>query len=170
MALRALSPGSRGLLNMIRMDSPLTTPRDWDLGFSNLVPPLHYVAALGTTQLAEFLLDRNVEIEERSSNAFFCFALQTAAAYKHENMVQLLLNRGADANAQGGFYGNALQAAAARGCQSIMQLLLVRGAVVDAIGGTFGSALQVAVMSGRSELIQLLLDRGADINAKTRDC
>jgi ankyrin repeat protein len=38
--------------------------------------------------------------------------------------VELLLNSGADINAQGEKYGNALQAASARDHKTIMQLLL----------------------------------------------
>ncbi|KAH8748316.1 hypothetical protein F5882DRAFT_311466, partial [Hyaloscypha sp. PMI_1271] len=168
MALRALSPGSRGLLNMFRMRGPDVATQDWDLGFSDLVPPLYYMAKLGTTQLAEFLLDRNFEIEERSPG-LFRFALQAAAAYKNENMVQLLLNRGADPNAQGGHYGSALQAAAANGYKSIVQLLLNRGADANAQGGHYGSALQAAAANGCKSTMQLLLIRGADVNAKGGD-
>ena len=38
-------------------------------------------------------------------------ALQAASVSGHEKVVQMLLDQGADVNAQGGEYGNALQAA-----------------------------------------------------------
>jgi ankyrin repeat protein len=85
---------------------------------------------------------------------------------KTKNMVQLLLNRGADANAQGSLYGSALQVAAAAGRKSIMQLLLNRGADANAQGGYYGSVLQAAAVSGCKNAMQLLLVRGADVNAK----
>jgi ankyrin repeat protein len=43
-------------------------------------------------------------------------------------MVQLLLDKGADVNAQGGIYGNALQAASARCHKQVVKLLLDNGA------------------------------------------
>jgi len=165
MALRTLTPGSRGLLNMNRVRGADESEEDWDLRFSDLVPPLYYMAGLGTTQLVQFLLDRNFEIDERS-RGLFCFALQAAAASENENTMQLLLNRGADARAQGGYYGSALQAAAAKRNRSILQLLLEGGADVNAIGGRFGSALTAAAFFGYTEIIRLLLDGGADVNIK----
>ena len=42
--------------------------------------------------------------------------------------MQLLLDKGADVNAQGGEYGNALQAALYGGDGKIVQLFLVKGA------------------------------------------
>jgi hypothetical protein len=86
------------------------------------------MAASGSTQLAEFLLDKKFEIEERSPG-LFCFALQAAAANGNENMVQLLLNRGADANAQGGIFGRALQVAAWSGQNGVIRLLLDEGGI-----------------------------------------
>lgn len=43
-------------------------------------------------------------------------------------MVQLLLDKNADVNAQGGRYGNALQAALVRGHKEVVQLLQTAGA------------------------------------------
>jgi ankyrin repeat protein len=54
--------------------------------------------------------------------------------------VQLLLDQGADFNAQGGHYDNALQTAATEGRQAIVQLLLDQGAEVNAQGGVYGIA------------------------------
>ncbi|KAJ6016374.1 hypothetical protein N7540_010965 [Penicillium herquei] len=44
------------------------------------------------------------------------------------NIMQILLERGADVNAQGGFYGNALLAARSGGNYTLVQMLLERGA------------------------------------------
>ena len=48
--------------------------------------------------------------------------------------VELLLERGADVNAQGGYFGNALHAASWSGDRAVMELLLERGADVNVKG------------------------------------
>jgi len=50
-------------------------------------------------------------------------------------IVELLLSKGADGNAEGGEYGNALQAASSEGHDKIVELLLSKGADVNARGG-----------------------------------
>jgi ankyrin repeat protein len=44
-------------------------------------------------------------------------------------VVQMLMDAGADVNAQVGFYGNALQAASAEGHEKVVQMLVDAGAV-----------------------------------------
>ncbi|KAL8899297.1 MAG: hypothetical protein Q9207_006267 [Kuettlingeria erythrocarpa] len=50
--------------------------------------------------------------------------LDAASLGGHEKIVQMLLDQGADINAQGGHYSNALQAALAGGYKKIVQMLL----------------------------------------------
>ena len=81
-------------------------------------------------------------------------------------IVRLLLDHGANINAQGGKYGNALQAACYEGHEMIIRLLLDHGADVNAQGGTYGNALQTACCSydENETIVRLLLDRGAIVN------
>ena len=58
--------------------------------------------------------------------------LSFAAIEGHDQVIQLLLDYGADVNAQGGIYGNALQAAAYLENSQIVQMLLDHGADVNA--------------------------------------
>ena len=53
----------------------------------------------------------------------------------------MLLDKGADINAQDGEYGNALQAASDEDHDQVMQMLLDKGANVNAQGGEYGNAL-----------------------------
>ena len=46
-------------------------------------------------------------------------------------MMWMLLDKGADVNAQGGRCGNALQAASYESCDKVVQMLLDRGANID---------------------------------------
>ncbi|KAJ8112693.1 hypothetical protein OPT61_g5001 [Boeremia exigua] len=83
------------------------------------------------------------------------------------SVTTLLINRGADINAQGGRYGNALQATCYdHGDERIVRLLLGKGANVNAQGGDFGNALQAAAASGREAVVTLLIERGANVNAE----
>ncbi|KAH8727306.1 ankyrin repeat-containing domain protein [Phaeosphaeriaceae sp. PMI808] len=89
----------------------------------------------------------------------------TASVRGYEQIVKLLLDSGADVNAQGGYYGNALQAASTEGHKQIATLLLDRGADVNIQSGEYGNALQMASARGHGQVAKLLLDRGADVHA-----
>ncbi len=54
----------------------------------------------------------------------------------HENIVQLLIEKGANIHAQGGSYGNALQAASYGGNENIAQPLIENGADLQALNDT----------------------------------
>ena len=75
----------------------------------------------------------------------------------HEAISQLLIDEGADVNAQGGEYGNALQAASFGGDETIAKLLVDNGADVNAQGGYFGNALQAALYTGHKKIAKLLI-------------
>jgi hypothetical protein len=86
------------------------------------------------------------------------------------DVARLLLDKGADVNAEGGRFGNALQAASFNGHRGVVELLLDKGADVNAQGGQLGSALIAASLHGHRRVVELLLDKGADVNAKGADC
>ena len=52
------------------------------------------------------------------------YALEAASYRGHEAIVGLLVEKGADVNAQGGRYGNALQAASYSGHRAIVDFLV----------------------------------------------
>ncbi|RYP34128.1 hypothetical protein DL768_011069 [Monosporascus sp. mg162] len=91
-------------------------------------------------------------------------ALLAAVGQDNEKLVRLLLDKGADANSQGGHYGNALQAASCFGNENVVQLLLDKGADVNLQGGYYGNALQAASYGGNERVVQLLFDKGGDVN------
>ncbi|SLM37284.1 ankyrin repeat domain containing protein [Lasallia pustulata] len=65
----------------------------------------------------------------------------------------MLLDKGADVNAQGKEYGNALQAASERGHDQVVRMLLDKGANVNAQGGEYGNALQAASSRGHDQVV-----------------
>ena len=90
-------------------------------------------------------------------------ALQEASYHGHEGVLQLLLAKGADVNAQGQ-YGTALQEASYHGHEGVVQLLLAKGADVNAQGED-GDALQQASDVGYQAVIRLLSAKGVGVNA-----
>jgi ankyrin repeat protein len=84
-------------------------------------------------------------------------------AYAH---LWLLIDNGANIDAEAGRHGTALKAASAEGHKEVVQLLLDNGANVNAEGGHYGSPFQAASPGGHKETVQLLLDKGADVDAR----
>lgn len=79
-------------------------------------------------------------------------ALQAASQGGHEQVVKMLFDAGADANASG-VYGNsnALRDASYRGHKQVVKLLLDKGADVNALG-KYGNALEAA-WEGHEEVV-----------------
>ncbi|KAL1966418.1 hypothetical protein VTN77DRAFT_4560 [Rasamsonia byssochlamydoides] len=96
--------------------------------------------------------------DEDCTNSLTC-----AARRGHDEIVRLLLDRGANINARGRFSMTALQEAASEGNKAVVQLLLARGADVNAGSST---ALHKAARGGHKEVMRLLLDHGANIHAR----
>lgn len=78
----------------------------------------------------------------------------------------MLLDKGADVNAQGGDYGNALQAASYGGHREIGTLLSDKGADVNAQGGLYGNAPQAASQRGYQKTVELLQRNGTVASSK----
>jgi hypothetical protein len=129
---------------------------------------LHWIARFGLCDAAKEFLRRNggetcaVNATDSNGEGSLMYAVQ----HGHCAMAKLLLDKGADVNAQGGFYGNALQAASSGGYEEVVRLLLDKGADVNAEGGHFGNALHSASYRGHEAVVRLLLERRADVNVQ----
>jgi ankyrin repeat protein len=134
---------------------------------------ISYVDGSGRTALHIALHRRNGEIsrllveshsdvnaQDNKGNSILQLAITQLC---DPDFTELLLNKGAEVNAQGGYYGNALQAAAREGALAIVKLLVQHGADVNAgPNGAYGSALRAALRHGDIEMPRFLLDHGAD--------
>ncbi|KAH6875175.1 hypothetical protein BKA58DRAFT_418768 [Alternaria rosae] len=92
--------------------------------------------------------------------------LYYAALLGLRTITRMLLNKGANVNAQGGEFGNVLQAASSGGYEQVVKMLLDVGAEVNAQGGHYGNALYAASSEGHEQVVKTLLDAGADVNAQ----
>ncbi|KAF8343241.1 ankyrin repeat-containing domain protein [Amanita rubescens] len=89
--------------------------------------------------------------------------LHVASEYASEDIVRLLLEKGANVNIIGGYrWGTALQTGSFHGKKDSVQLLLEWGAYVNMLAGS--SALIAASSGGHKPIVELLLKWGADVN------
>ncbi|KAI1413678.1 ankyrin [Hypoxylon sp. FL1857] len=114
-------------------------------------------AQYGNLEIIQGLLDEGLDC--RRAGYANRIALIKAAAYAHEDMVDLLLRRGADPNYQEGSQdGSALVAAAGCGSLRIMRKLLAHGASVEDCN--FYRSLKHAVLREHTAMIELLHEKG----------
>lgn len=126
----------------------------------------------GYGEVAGRLLERGADPGHRDHDGMTPLLL---AAYEgHDDIVELLLEAGADVDETAGPDGNApaaaavtpLLAAAAMGHMRTVSRLLFWGAAVDAIDCEGRTALCLAAARGSTEVVRALLDRGLDENHK----
>ena len=90
--------------------------------------------------------------------------LHEAADAGHQDVVQLLLDRGADPNRANDKGWTALHEAAKKGNKHVVQLLLDRGADPNKADNYGWTVLHEAARNGHKGVVQLPLDMGADPN------
>lgn len=131
---------------------------------------LQQVARRGSYKLFHMILTAGADVNIRSvTKSGPVTALQAAVQSRNIDIVQALIQRGADidapANEESG--QTALQGAVSTGSFDIVQLLLQNGADVNAPPSpNYGrTALQEAASKGCIRTVKCLLQRGADVNA-----
>ena len=130
------------------------------LTMEKVASPLYYAASTGLSQVVEKIMPQIIDVNAQGGE--YGSALQAASANGHEKMVRILVDAGADVNAQGE-YSNALQVATARGYEKVVQILINVGVNVNAQGGEYGNALQTASAIGHEKMVQILVDAGANV-------
>ena len=125
-------------------------------------------AGLGDVGRLSELLDLDPDLVAAVSPDGFT-PLHLAAFFGHTHAAEVLLGRGADAEAQAsnGSGLRPLNSAAAGGHATIAHLLLDRGADVEVRQAGGYTPLHSAASNGDLAMSRLLLDRGADPHART---
>lgn len=116
--------------------------------------------------MVEFLIGRKAHIEHRDKKGYTPLIL--AADGGHEKVVELLLNNGADIEAQSErTKDTALSLACTKGRYEVVELLLKRGANKEHRNVSDYTPLSLAASGGYVNIIKLLLTHGAEINSRT---
>ena len=120
----------------------------------------------GDIKTAKRLLDDGACVNGKDKA--MCTASGQATLWNHPDIVELLLDHGADINGTTGFSGwTALMQASNKGFTDVVELLLDHGADVNAKSIHAWTALMMAAYGGRVEITEMLLSHGADMNAKS---
>lgn len=126
--------------------------------------PLHLAAFFGHAELAKGLLNRGARVDERSTNAMKNTPLHAAAAGAQVEVMRLLLENGADPNAQQHGGWTALHTAAQTGNRIMSEVLLAHGAHVHARAENNQAPLDLALLYGHEEIANLLDRQGAKLS------
>ncbi|CAH0050945.1 unnamed protein product [Clonostachys solani] len=131
---------------------------------------LYYASRLGLIDVCRELMrqeDMAHSYEDSNVNStagYYGTALQAASVQGHTEIVQLLLENGADVNIKAGYFGTALQAASTQGNVEIARLLLSVDKYINNTTPYHGHALQAAAVEGHSEIISLFFLYGIDVD------
>lgn len=122
--------------------------------------PLQQAASLGQLSMVQALLRYDVALDRRDSTGEM--ALHDAARNGHVEVVQALLDAGADVRPHGGrFNATPLHAAARAGHVEVVKMLLEHGAPLDAPDSASEVPLHDAVRGGNAEVVAALIAAGA---------
>ncbi|QGA20373.1 hypothetical protein EYB26_008075 [Talaromyces marneffei] len=146
--------------------APYTFPEDLIIGqYPTDWTPLHYLAYFDIVCRSKRLLEQNTNVN--SSDNFLAITPLHCAAYRgNEAMVQLLLENGADINAQTNSGDTALHLATIKGHRKIMKVLLAKGTDTGKTNETGSMILHAAVGTMDDEAtVPLLVKSNIDVNA-----
>ena len=124
---------------------------------------LQEAAATGNIDSVRSLLEKGARVDERE-DSFFKTALHRAAMAGQRNIAELLLTKGANANARDSSVSAPLHYAAQNGHSDTADLLIAKGADLNAKNGAGDPPLESAARYDRQDVIQLLLSKGATIS------
>jgi ankyrin repeat protein len=137
------------------------------------VSALHVAAGKGHKDIAELLITRGADVDEKAKSDAWRHGgwtpLYFAIWHHHSDVAELLLAKGADVNVKDERNLMPLHLALWSGPTDLAELLVARDADVNA-RGTWGFApLHIAARKGHKAVAELLISKGVDVNAKTRD-
>jgi len=126
--------------------------------------PTHFAASLGNVEVMEFLLSSGVDKNERDAegNSALMWVVSSDGS---EELMEALVDHGANVNLQNFVGETALYLACARGLEDKVEYLLDNGADVHIANLDGATALHAAASFGDSAIISMLVRHGASVTA-----
>ena len=121
--------------------------------------PLHLALDGVSFKTGRLLLQHRADAKEQSTSTSFSHNIRV-----NTEIVQVLLEHGADATARDDTHSTPLHLVSSMGSPKIARLLIEHGADVTARNGTQSTPLHLA-SSSSPEIVRLLIEHGADVNA-----
>jgi len=118
----------------------------------------------GDLQRVKTCLGLGMDVNAKHGGQGF-FPLFAASQEGHLHIVKLLLEQGADVNAQKNNGSSSLFVASANGHLHVIKFLLEQGADINALGFENSTALGHACLFAHLDVVRLLISRGADVNS-----
>ncbi|KAF7365819.1 Ankyrin repeat domain-containing protein [Mycena venus] len=134
----------------------------WNFFWPSQPSALWIAAAANMLGTAKFLLEEGPMNKHPDGSG-----ISVASYYGYFEMVQLLVENGADVNTPSNQHGPPLTAASGTGRDRIVEFLLKNGADINACGGRYDSALHAALANKQEKMVRLLIEHGADVNLAT---
>jgi len=129
--------------------------------------PLHAASHKGQVGAARVLLDYRASVNV--TNRYRKTPLSMAYDAKHDDVIGLLIERGANVEGLFDYRGRLLHRASADGRTEVVRMVLQRKADVNVKGDMQWTPLHFAASHGHLEVVKLLVGRKANVNAQVRD-
>lgn len=127
--------------------------------------PLSIAARLNNTEIINFLIDKEIDVNHINNNTIQSTALMDAAETNAVEAIKLLISKGADINILDKWHAPAITIAADKDNFEAVELLADSGAELNVIDSGKGfTALDFAVKNKNEKMIKLLESKGAILN------
>ena len=124
--------------------------------------PLHAAVCSGNLEVVRILIECvPAHVHATGEYGSPLYWASEAPNFNDGSVIRLLLEHGADINAQDGLYGTPLHGASTFGRLETVRLLLEHGADVEVKDNDGKTALQVAAYNGHDKVVELLREHGA---------
>ena len=165
-----LTMNNQTLTEDLKIQSQIFKDLKTSLNEENKTNLLHLACQEGLKEQVKMFLEIGAQINTKSNSG--ATPLHLATKNDHLEIVQILLQNGADTNAEQEdcLRFTPLHTAALNGHVEVSILLLQNGARIDAKTNCYKlTPLHYAVIGGFAELAEIFLQNGADVNATDKD-